>query len=412
MKTKTHIALAAVTLGLSCAAHAETGLEQIKDIFSQTNNTLTPMLNWRARYEYGEQENLDPANAATLRARAGLKSQDYSGFSGLIEFEATRALSSDTYRVPNVQGKAGKTVIADPESTEINRAQLQFKYNNNLVIGGRQRIILDNARFVGNVGWRQNEQTFNAVSYKNTMIKDVSIYYAYIDRVNRIFGSESSGTQNHFNSDSHLLNASYSGFAGQKITGYAYLLDFKNAAAASSDTFGFSYSIKGKVADHYKVNGYAEFAFQQEAGENPVNYAAPYLHLNGKVARSGYSALLGYELLGSDNGNAAFQTPLATAHKFNGWNDQFLSTPATGLQDFYVGVGLPIPQAPLTFVYHYFTSDENSITYGQEFDAVAAHKISPKMKAIAKASFFDAEGDVLAYSNDRTRFSLEVDYKY
>ncbi len=44
---------------------------------------------------------------------------------------------------------------------------------------------------------------------------------------------------------------------------------------------------------------------------------------------------VGYELLGSDDGVAAFQTPLATLHKFNGFADQFLVTPAGGLQDIY-----------------------------------------------------------------------------
>ena len=32
---------------------------------------------------------------------------------------------------------------------------------------GRQRIILDNARFVGNVGFRQLEQTFDAARIEN-----------------------------------------------------------------------------------------------------------------------------------------------------------------------------------------------------------------------------------------------------
>ncbi len=410
MKVNTRIALTVATIALATSGYAENVADMVQGIMSQTNHTLIPLLDWRARYEYGNQDGLDAAHAATLRARVGLQSQDYSGFSGLVEFEATRAIDPDSYSVP------GKTGIADPESTELNRAQLQFNRNDNLLIGGRQRIILDNARFIGNVGWRQNEQTYDAFSYKNTMIENVALYYAYLEKVNRIFGSESTGAAHHFNSDSHLLNASYTGLKNQTLTGYAYLLEFDNAAANSSDTFGLSYAVKGTVAEDYTVNGYAEYAYQQ-AGNNfaygPItDYSANYFHLNGKVARDGYSALLGYELLGSDAGNIGFRTPLATGHKFNGWNDQFLVTPDNGLQDFYLGVGLPVPKAPLTFVYHIFSSDEGSIDYGQEFDAVAVHKISPKMKAIAKASYFAAAGDVPAYSSDRTRFSIEVNYKY
>lgn len=410
MNTRTRIALIAATLAMTTVGHAENGVELFQGIMAQTNHTLIPLLEWRARYEFGEQDGLDPAHAATLRARVGLQSQDYNGFSGLVEFEATRALDTTSYRAANVHGDPSKTVIADPESTELNRAQLQFKRNNNLLIGGRQRIILDNARFVGNVGWRQNEQTFDAFSYKNTAIEGTSLYYAYLDQVNRIFGSDApSGTPtDDFKSDSHLVNVSYTCDKGGKLAAYAYLLDFDNSALNSSDTAGISYAHKGTVAEDYAFNGYAEFAYQKDAADNPIDYDALYFHLNGKVGRNGYTAQLGYELLGSDDGAIAFRTPLATGHKFNGWNDQFLVTPANGLQDFYVALGFPVPQVPVTFVYHYFASDEGSVDYGQEFDLVAAHKISPKMKAIAKASYYDAD----EFSVDRTRFSVEMNYKY
>lgn len=410
MNTKTRIILTAATLGWAAVGQAETGVELFQGIMAQTNHTLIPLLEWRTRYEYGNQDGLDSSDAATLRARIGLQSQDYSGFSGLVEFEATRAIDTSSYRAANVHGDPDNTVIADPESTELNRLQLQFNRNNNLLIAGRQRIILDNARFVGNVGWRQNEQTFDAFSYKNTVVENLSIYYAYLDEVNRIFGSDApKGTPtDDFDSDSHLVNVSYTCDKGSKLAAYAYLLDFDNSAANSSDTYGISYAFKGTVAEDYAFNGYAEFAYQQDAADNPTDYDALYFHVNGKIGREGYTAQLGYELLGSDDGDIAFRTPLATGHKFNGWNDQFLVTPADGLQDFYVALGFPVPQVPVTFVYHYFTADDNSTKYGQEFDLVAAHKISPKMKAIAKASYYDAD----EFSVDRTRFSVEMNYKY
>jgi len=90
MNKKTRIALVAATLGLTAAGHAENGGQLFKDIMSQTNHTLIPLLEWRARYEFGEQDGSEASHAATMRARVGLQSQDYSGFSGLLEFEATR----------------------------------------------------------------------------------------------------------------------------------------------------------------------------------------------------------------------------------------------------------------------------------------------------------------------------------
>ena len=108
MKNKTRIRLL-VALGALGSAHAENGTEPVKGMFAQTKHTAKVLLDVRARYEFGEQDGLDAAHAATLRARLGLESQDYNGFSGLIEFEATRAINTDTYFVPGIQGDPSRT---------------------------------------------------------------------------------------------------------------------------------------------------------------------------------------------------------------------------------------------------------------------------------------------------------------
>lgn len=399
------LVMAAVGAAMSCSA--ENGVELIQGVLAQTNHTPKPILEWRARYEFGEQDGFDAGHAATFRARVGLESQNYNGFSGLVEFESTQALNSETYNAANVHGDGNKTTIADPQSTDLNRLYLQFARDGHVARVGRQRIILDNARFVGNVGWRQNEQTFDAVTYRNTALEGLDLYYGYVGRVNRIFGADAAGAANHFKSDSHLINASLQVGEGHTLTTYAYLLDFDNSEINSTDTVGLSYAFKGKL-DEYDVSALAEFAFQVEGDHAPVSYEAPYLHLNAKVARKGHSLLGGFELLGSDDGDAAFKTPLATLHKFNGWNDQFLITPVNGLRDYYIGYGLPVSDVPVTFVYHYFTSDEDNLCYGQEFDAVAVKKLTASTKAIAKASYYEAKDS----GSDRTRVSLELNYTY
>lgn len=396
------------TLGLATSGFSETnGWDKLVGIFDSTNNTPIPMLDVRARYEYGDQDNLDPSNAGTIRARVGLQSQDYNGFSGLVEFEATRAADTQSYNAI-VKGDPTRTVIADPESTELNRISLQYKKNDNQAIIGRQRLIFNNARFVGNVGWRQNEQTYDALYYKNTMVDGLTAEYAYIDTVQRILGSDAPYNARKWNSESHVLNFKYGGLEGHTFGAYAYLLDFDNSVANSSDTFGANYDFKTTVADDYKLNAYAEFAYQQDAGDNPTDYDAMYLHLMANVARSGWAGFVGYELLGSDDGAAVFRTPLATGHKFNGWNDQFLTAPATGLNDFYAGIGIPVPKVPMKLIYHHFWADDGSATYGDEIDYLAVHKINPKTKAIAKASYYIAD----EFSVDRFRFSVELNYKY
>lgn len=222
------------------------------------------MLDVRARYEYGDQDNRDPGNAGTIRARVGLQSQDYNGFSGLVEFEATRAIDNNSYNAL-VAGDPTKTAIVDPESTELNRISLQYKKNDNQAVLGRQRIIINNARFVGNVGWRQNEQTYDAGYYKNTMVDGLTGEYAYIGTVQRITGSQAAYNARKWDSNSHILNLKYGGLEGHTFALYGYLLDFENSAANSSDTFGASYDFKGDMSD-YKVGAHVELGVSAGCG--------------------------------------------------------------------------------------------------------------------------------------------------
>src|SRR5690606_36416455 len=97
------------------------------------------------------------------------------------------------------------------------------------------RILLDQQGFIGNFGWRQNEQTFDAILVQAHDGENSRFTYGYIDRVARVFGKDHPAGR--FDSSSHIANASTElplGGAG----GYAYLLRFDNAPASSGDTFG------------------------------------------------------------------------------------------------------------------------------------------------------------------------------
>ena len=113
---------------------------------------FTPTADLRLRYEFGDQDPLDESHAATLRARIGAKLNEWNGFTGLVELESTIVADSDSYRAASVDGPADHTIIADPESVEMNRLWLGYTFSDTTIKIGRQRIIHDNARFIGNVG--------------------------------------------------------------------------------------------------------------------------------------------------------------------------------------------------------------------------------------------------------------------
>lgn len=140
-------------------------------------------------------------------------------------------------------------------STELNRAQVSWTGKQADVVIGRQRIVLGNARFVGNVGFRQNEQTFDAIRIGIRPTKDFAVTYAYVDRVRRVFGHRSA--QGEWDSDSHLIQADLKTPAGQ-ASGYSYLLDFGNAPTQSSATWGGRFAGSRPIrpgARHYLRGG-------------------------------------------------------------------------------------------------------------------------------------------------------------
>lgn len=349
-------------------------------------------LNARLRYEYADQANLREANAFTLRTRFGFTTAPVAGLQGMIEGENIAILNDpDDYSASGTNpGGAGRTAIADPDVTDVNQAWLSYTFANSTLRAGRQRIVLDNARFVGDVGWRQNAQTFDAATFTAKPVKTVTAFYGYVSRVSRVFGNKN--PQPDFDSDSHLLNVAWSGLPYGTLTAYAYLLDFKNSAANSSDTYGASFAGAAPLTKEFKVTYRLEVATQHDAANNPLGYSAHYYlaELGGAISPFDFGA--GYEVLGSDGGKKGFATPLATLHAFNGWDDLFLTTPARGLRDTYGSVGVTLPGGfPLKIVYHCFRSDVAAQDYGSEWDAQLTHKIGKAWTVLAKYARYDGK---------------------
>ena len=157
--------------------------------------TIDPIIDGRLRYETVDQDNAARnADALTMRLRAGAEFK-MNNLSLLVEAEGTLAMIDD-YNDTNVgNGVEPYSVVADPDNVELNRLQLMYKQGASAVTLGRQRIILDNARFVGNVGWRQNEQTFDAIRGQ-TKVGPVSLDATYSIAQHTIFGVDAGPRQN------------------------------------------------------------------------------------------------------------------------------------------------------------------------------------------------------------------------
>ncbi|MEO1236261.1 MAG: alginate export family protein [Planctomycetota bacterium] len=390
--------------------------------------------NLRLRYQYADSETLAASNSSTGRLRLGYKTAEYEGLSGFIEFEGTRAADPQGFNSV-VNGVPG-TPVADPENEELNQLYLQYHHTNEdtgyefFGRAGRQRLILDDSRFVGNVGWRQNEQTFDAGYFEVTPLAGLTGRYGYIQEVNRIFGEAGSGGTADFESDSHLVNVSLDKLAfGDlnlgKLVGFAYIFDFANSEANSTNTFGVRLTGQQPVNDDWAFGYAGSYAIQTDRSGNPngdftVDYAA--LELKG-VYQKKWQFGVGYELLGSDD-EVQFLTPLATLHKFNGLADVFLAGPGAnggpfGLQDFYAFAAVSLPFGVNgKVVYHNFLNAEEGDPLGQEIDFVLTKKLSPNATILFKyANFYDGDsytvpgGPTISFA-DITRTTIQLDFKF
>ena len=356
-------------------------------------------LDLRYRYESVEQSGKpSTAGANTLRLRLNLASGIVGGFSGFAEFDHIQVIGDEHYDSTR-NGMTNYPVVADPEGTDLNQFYVQYAAPAGTTVRlGRQRIKLDTERFVGSVAWRQNEQTYDAFLLETKALPGATATYAYIDDVRRVFGPDSGTPPKSFNSDSHALNVKLTKLPVGALTLYGYFLDFKDAPQLSADTYGLRYDGSHAVGGKWKFGWVLEYAQQNDAGENQASIDASYNFMELSLKGPAAGATIGRELLSGASGtfsattNPAFQTPLATLHKWQGWADKFLTTPSAGIKDTYVGVNGSLAGWNGQAVWHDFQAEATSLDYGTELDLAVSRKFAQHYEVLLKYADYSADG--------------------
>ena len=396
------VAAPAALVGFLGVAHAD-GLDPLKTAFGETK----PLFDLRLRAENVDQDGIaNDAHATTLRARLGFETGKAWNTALLVEGEGVLPIQDDYRPDPAIPSMTTYPVVPDAEAYEINRFQL----TNTSIPGttltlGRQRLALDDQRFVGPVGWRQNEQTFDALRVVNKSVKNLVIDFTYFNKVNRLFGEDS--PQGDYEGDSGLLNLGYQTKKAGKITAFSYLLDFENIAAVpaavrdSTSTYGLRWAGDapvGKVKLGYSLS----LAKQTDYADNPLDFDLGYQFAELTATYKQFSLGYGMEVL-EGNGVKGFTTPLATLHKFNGWADKFLATPPNGIEDRFFTAGVTLKGAlgldslALAASHHDYDAERIGADYGWEINLSLAAKYK-KMNFMLKFADFD-EGVLPAARN-------------
>jgi hypothetical protein len=409
------VAALAAPIALTTPAFAAPG-DPIK---VSDNLTIDPIIEGRLRYEHVDQPAID-GDAVTMRLRAGAEFR-MGRLAILAEGEGTLAIVDDYNAFPfasaSNQRRTQYSVVPDPMNVELNRLQMQYKGKAATLTLGRQRINLDDQRWVGSVGWRQNEQTFDAVRGE-AKFGPVSFDGTYAIAQRSIFGIDASPRRS---MDGKFFFVGLGTSLGPvNVKGFAYLLDYHESyyLANSSQSYGARATAAFPLGKSVKLGILASYARQADYGRNPVDYSADFAVAEASLAIKSLSLTAGWELLGSDadaaNGaGRAVQTPMATLHKFNGWADVFLTTPNAGLQDIYAGAAYKfdgvkaLPGLNAAVTWHHFDSDSHDIDYGSEWDASMGVKLG-RVALLAKYANYHAK----SFGVDTEKLWLQAEFAY
>ena len=360
------------------------------------------------------------AQAITWRNRIALQTGDFYHFSALVEGENVYALDS-AYN-STVNGKTQYPSVNDPSVTELHRAELMWTPDQTTSAAvGRQRIILDDARFIGNSGWRQDDQVFDAVRFDTGTghFKVTTIYLSRIDRT--------TGDYKDWHSNSYVVNGSYEFAPLLKVTGFDYALkftaaatdpvaaDLANARASSVDIDGGRAVGTQKFADG-SLGYIVQAARETNAEGNPHTFRLMETMAEVNGAYKWLSGRINYESLGG-NGVVGFVTPLASNHSFEGYADAFSATGGNktfvqGIDDLnYTLTGtLPGPATTsLSLIYHDFSTARLDERLGREVDLVATTALTSHLSLMIKSADYHSEN--AAGPASRTKDWVMLTYK-
>jgi hypothetical protein len=412
-KTKLAVAIAAVAFGFSGLTFADEALT-LEDALKGGKADFA----FRYRFENVDDDaRPEDGRASTLKSRFTYTTQTYKDFQVQLEVDNVSRIGGDNYDDLH-NSNTDRGVVADTDGTDFNQAWISYTgIDNTTLKAGRQRINLDNQRFIGGVGWRQNEQTYDGVTVVNTSLGDTTAVYAYVQNVERIFGPDDGrdmtpAAHSNLETEAHIFNLNYTGLGFGTLSGYAYLLDIDDIDALSTKTFGARFS--GSQGDETKLLYTAEYARQSDYQDYEDKYGstsfdADYYNLEGGIQAKGITAKLGLEVLGADDDKGvAFSTPLATLHKFQGFADKFLGTPGDGIEDTYASVFTKIMGAKVGVIYHDFEADEGSADYGDEIDFVVAKQVHKNVHLLFKYANYDAD----EHSTDTQKAWLQLTVKF
>ncbi|QDC44569.1 alginate export family protein [Methylophilus medardicus] len=441
------VSMAILLAALSTPALAEEELLP-EYTFMDAIKTGKNMTSFRLRYEYVQQDGLQPnnlsnaanslnptraedikdANALTLRSLIGWQTAPFHNWSIAAQLINVSKLDDDfndgtngfrTNGASNQNNRIAYAKVVDPDHTDINQLYVDWTgIKNTRVRAGRQQVNLDNVRFIGDIAFRQVMQVFDGVSVFNKTIPDTELFVAHFEKVNQIFTTERNGNL-------EIINARYRLSPTEFLVGYGYLSAFDNlgmgnawfgtgaanlAADQSNKTFGIRLDGTHPFTPNYRAHYTAEYAKQSDYKGGDDRIDAHYYKLGGGFGIDNFNVRIDQELLSSNKNQFAFQTPFGTNHLFQGWVDKFLVTPRAGIKDSFVTATYRYGDVVFFADYHVLASDEDFYTvnggasrtgnrYGTEWNAAMTWNVDKNWMTKLEYGKFSEDDHFAAAAN-------------
>ncbi len=344
-------------------------------------------------------------DGTSFRILYGYTTPEWAGFTAMAEGETLTRVAGDPVDIHPLD--------ASGEGTDLNQLWIRYAHEDwGSAKVGRQIYALDNQRFIGHVGWRQNIQVFDAATGVLTPVDGLTAKVFYLAEQHAV-----NGTHNEIEAPG--VNIRYDFAESLALTGFLYDIRGEDTtnAAISNTTIGFL-ATGGMDLDGVVLAYSASAAVQEATDPSPLDYDATYFAADVSGKLKGFTIGAGFELF-----EPGFRTPLATVHKFNGYADAMLPLAgfANGAEDYYAYLGYTVPVGNginLKLIYHWFEPERSApgLDGGRELDWVASYKINKYFSVMAKFGHYDSDGGVgpggLQGAFDKTMFTLDLNFLY
>jgi len=327
---------------------------------------------------------VSPKTASTLRARISITSPEWSGWQLNLAGHANRHLGAEDFN-STANGRSNYPTVADPDDEGLSEAWIGYRRGAHFSARfGRQRLTEDNLRFLGNVGFRQLEQTFDALTMSWQPTAEWRMKLRWLDRAHRIFGPS--------NPNGLLAEAALNAWLGtlERDFGattaalYVHRVGYDDRAASHRN---FGLRLTGDLPGDHGLSWRLAYVRQDGIRQLDGVDAQDYVHARLAHRLDDWHWFAGHERMSGD-GHYSFQTPLATLHAHNGWSDQFLSTPADGLVDTYAAAGATLGDWTGLVKVHDFRPERNSYRYGNEYGLMLVRSLPAGLGLEFKAARF------------------------